>query len=73
MQVTPANSLVTLNKGRQLVICNRQTTELDRECTRLDKSGNKSGSRVFTDCDILMKCILRYVARDKKDRKIEAE
>ena len=59
LQVTPANSLVTRNKSSGLVICNRQKTDFDSLCLTINKLGRKTGSRVYTDCDVLMKCVMR--------------
>lgn len=57
MQVTPACHLVLRNEKKvRLVIINRQATEFDELCHKRDAvSGEVRGSRVFGDCDLLMK------------------
>ena len=59
--MTPANSLVTRNKAAGLVICNRQKTDFDSVCERKNGEGGRTGSRVYIDCDLLMKCVMRCV------------
>ena len=60
MQVTPACDLVVRNKKAvQLVIINRQETNFDELCYRRDSvSGVGRGSRVFGDCDALMRQLM---------------
>ena len=60
MQVTPACDLVVKNrKAVGLVIINRQTTNFDELCYERDAvSGKPRGSRVFGDCDTLMKKLM---------------
>ncbi|XP_046327933.2 NAD-dependent protein deacetylase Sirt6-like [Haliotis rufescens] len=54
LMVTPANSLVEMTKEpHRLAICNRQKTHMDR------KLGG--GVRVFGDCDVFMKEVMRGV------------
>ena len=57
MQVTPACDLVMRNKKVvRLVIVNRQETNFDELCYQQDSvSGGPRGSRVFGDCDALMR------------------
>ena len=57
MQVTPACDLVMRNKKVvRLVIVNRQETNFDELCYQQDgASGGPRGSRVFGDCDALMR------------------
>ncbi|OWF49786.1 NAD-dependent protein deacetylase SRT1-like [Mizuhopecten yessoensis] len=63
LYVSPANSLIQMGKEPlRLAICNRQVTDFDVKCFELDSSGNQLGSRVFSDCDALirevMKCLM---------------
>ncbi|XP_069124844.1 NAD-dependent protein deacetylase Sirt6-like isoform X2 [Argopecten irradians] len=63
LSVSPANSLIEMGKEPlRLAICNRQVTGFDVKCFELDSSGNQLGSRVFGDCDDLlrevMKCLM---------------
>ena len=62
MQVTPACDLVVKNeKVVRLVIINRQETNFDELCSKQDgvSGGGPRGSRVFGDCDALMKELMR--------------
>ncbi|GFS24844.1 NAD-dependent deacetylase sirtuin-6 [Elysia marginata] len=59
LMVSPANHLVTLGQEPvRLIICNRQTTPYDEDCHELDPDGQPLGSRVFGDCDNLMKKVM---------------
>ncbi|KAL5258575.1 hypothetical protein ACHWQZ_G009147 [Mnemiopsis leidyi] len=62
MSVTPANGLVTRNKTAGLVVCNRQKTDFDSVCDKTNSKGIRTGSRVFSDCDLLMKCIMSLLS-----------
>ena len=66
MQVTPACHLVVKNrKVVRLVIVNRQETEFDDLCFERDRwSVKPRGSRVFGDCDALMKELMRCLLSD---------
>ncbi|XP_060065367.1 NAD-dependent protein deacylase sirtuin-6-like [Ylistrum balloti] len=58
--VSPANSLIQTDKEPlRLAICNRQVTAYDVKCFEIDNSGNQLGSRVFGDCDDLMREVMR--------------
>ena len=63
MQVTPACDLVVRNKKAvRLVIVNRQETNFDELCYRRDGvNGGPRGSRVFGDCDALMRELMGYL------------
>ncbi|XP_041359037.1 NAD-dependent protein deacetylase Sirt6-like [Gigantopelta aegis] len=63
LTVTPANSLVEMTKEpQQIVICNRQTTDIDDLCMRAcGPHGEVVGSRVFGDCDIFMQEIMKHI------------
>ena len=70
MQVTPASHLVIKNrKVVRLVIVNRQTTEFDDICYEKDVvSGRPRGSRVFGDCDALMRELMRCLLSESELR-----
>ncbi|XP_076074766.1 NAD-dependent protein deacetylase-like [Mytilus galloprovincialis] len=60
--VSPADELVTLGKKpNRLVICNRQSTPYDDYCNQIDEHGAQIGSRVYGDCDRLMKLVMRFI------------
>ncbi|XP_033745249.1 NAD-dependent protein deacetylase SRT1-like [Pecten maximus] len=60
LRVSPANSLIQMGKEPlRLAICNRQVTAFDVQCFELDSSGNQLGSRVFSDCDDLMREVMK--------------
>ncbi|XP_078319124.1 NAD-dependent protein deacetylase 1-like [Crassostrea virginica] len=62
LQVSPANSLVERGQTpTRLVICNRQVTDYDQTCLELDEKGETLGSRVFGDCDKLMREVMRRI------------
>ncbi|XP_062612968.1 NAD-dependent protein deacetylase Sirt6-like, partial [Saccostrea cucullata] len=62
LQVSPANDLVEMGEEpTRLVICNRQATDYDKTCSELDDKEVPLGSRVFGDCDKLMRKVMRYV------------
>ena len=73
MQVTPACHLVVKNrKVVRLVIVNRQETGFDDFCYERDReSGTARGSRVFGDCDTLMKELMRCVLSESELREWE--
>ena len=73
MQVTPACHLVVKNrKAVRLVIVNRQTTEFDEICYERDTLGGESrGSRVFGDCDTLMKEVMGCLLAERELREWE--
>lgn len=59
LRVSPANALVEMGKQPiRLVICNRQGTPYDDYCCGVDEKGAQLGSRVFGDCDKLMKEVM---------------
>jgi len=73
MAVTPANKLITSGvKPTRLVICNRQSTDYDKICRRKEK-GEVLGSRVYGDCDVLMKCIMSLLLNTNELIKWESE
>ena len=41
--------------------CDRQTTPFDHHCYQVDLDGIQLGSRVFGDCDALMRRVMRGV------------
>ncbi|KAK3091280.1 hypothetical protein FSP39_018569 [Pinctada imbricata] len=61
LRVSPANSLVAMGKEPiRLIICNRQVTPFDEYCLSMDKNGRETlGSRVYGDCDILMREVMK--------------
>ncbi|ELU05314.1 hypothetical protein CAPTEDRAFT_181192 [Capitella teleta] len=61
--VTPASALVTMGtKPLKLIICNRQKTQFDDICDEKDKTnGEKHGARVFGDCDVLMREVMKCI------------
>ncbi|XP_013417902.1 NAD-dependent protein deacetylase Sirt6 [Lingula anatina] len=63
LMVSPANSLVEMGKKPvRLVICNRQPTPMDALCYEPDvANGSQVGSRVFGDCDHLMREVMRCI------------
>ena len=74
MQVTPACHLVVKNrKVVRLVIVNRQTTEFDEICYERAGSGRAEprGSRVFGDCDTLMREVMRCLLSEGELREWE--
>lgn len=44
----------------------RQSTEYDRDCTRIGEDGEQIGSRVFGDCDKLMAAIMREILSEEE-------
>ncbi|WAQ96748.1 SIR1-like protein, partial [Mya arenaria] len=69
LMVSPANSLVMSGKSpHRLVICNRQATEYDTECERVDEQGVRIGSRIHGDCDKLMKALMVELLGDEAVR-----
>lgn len=59
LRVSPANALVEMGiQPIRLVICNRQGTPYDDHCNLTDDRGARLGSRVFGDCDKLMKEVM---------------
>lgn len=73
MQVTPACHLVVRNrKVVRLVIVNRQETDFDDFCFERDQESETAhGSRVFGDCDTLMKELMRCVLSESELREWE--
>lgn len=66
LMVTPASDLVKMGKKPiRLVICNRQSTPYDEYCSEKDTDGNCVGSRLFGDCDKLMKAVMAEILEDK--------
>ena len=64
MQVYPACDLVGMGqKPLRLAVCNRQETEFDDICYKKIKSTDASslGVRVFGDCDMFMRALLRQL------------
>ncbi|XP_071128949.1 NAD-dependent protein deacetylase-like [Mytilus edulis] len=62
LRVTPASDLVAMGKKpNRLIICNRQTTPYDDYCTETDKDGKLLGSRMYGDCDRLMRLVMRKI------------
>ncbi|OWF48853.1 NAD-dependent protein deacetylase SRT1 [Mizuhopecten yessoensis] len=62
LRVTPASDLVELGKHPlKLVICNRQETYMDSTCTKKAKDGQQLGSRVFGDCDVFFREIMKHI------------
>ncbi|KAI8772806.1 NAD-dependent protein deacetylase Sirt6 [Biomphalaria glabrata] len=60
LMVFPANELVTCGpEPHRLIICNRQITAYDEECYKTGKDGKQLGSRVFGNCDNLMKEVMK--------------
>ena len=74
MQVTPACHLVVKNrKVVRLVIVNRQETCFDGFCYERDReSSTARGSRVFGDCDTLMRELMRCVLSESELREWES-
>ncbi|GFN87655.1 NAD-dependent deacetylase sirtuin-6 [Plakobranchus ocellatus] len=59
LMVSPANDLVLMGQQPiRLLICNRQTTPYDILCLLKGPDDQPVGSRVFGDCDILMKQVM---------------
>ncbi|XP_061182508.1 NAD-dependent protein deacylase sirtuin-6-like [Saccostrea echinata] len=74
LQVSPANDLVEMGEEpTRLVICNRQVTDYDDTCLELDDKGVPLGSRVFGDCDKLMREVMRCVLPKEELTKWEQE
>lgn len=70
LRVTPACDLVRMGvEPIRLIICNRQPTPFDKICHTIGKDGLQVGSRVYTDCDTLMREIMKHMlsADDLKD------
>ncbi|KAJ8319046.1 hypothetical protein KUTeg_004137 [Tegillarca granosa] len=66
LQVSPANSLVEMGKQPvRLVICNRQVTPYDNDC--------QHGSRVYGDCDKLMRALMNAVLTKEELQAWEAK
>ncbi|KAK3691447.1 hypothetical protein RRG08_036247 [Elysia crispata] len=64
LRVTPANNLITMgDRPMKLIICNRQTTPHDEDCKVEGPHGHALGSRVFGDCDVLMKSVMACVLK----------
>ncbi|CAL1541092.1 unnamed protein product [Lymnaea stagnalis] len=62
LMVSPAHYLVTKGpEPHRLIICNRQVTHYDEVCTRIGPDGEQLGSRVFGDCDNLMKELMKKI------------
>ncbi|KAH9503705.1 ditrans,polycis-polyprenyl diphosphate synthase [Bulinus truncatus] len=60
--VSPANDLVTRGpQPNRLIICNRQITPYDKECFKTGKDGKQLGSRVFGNCDDLMREVMQLL------------
>ncbi|GFR75866.1 NAD-dependent deacetylase sirtuin-6 [Elysia marginata] len=67
LMVSPANVLVTMGKKpARLIICNRQITPYDGNCCEVDPDGQPLGSRVFGDCDNLMKKVMSLLLPPKE-------
>nr|XP_022316150.1 NAD-dependent protein deacetylase Sirt6-like [Crassostrea virginica]XP_022316151.1 NAD-dependent protein deacetylase Sirt6-like [Crassostrea virginica] len=74
LQVSPANSLVESGQTpTRLVICNRQVTDYDQTCLKLDEKGETLGSRVFGDCDKLMREVMRRILPEEERVKWEED
>lgn len=59
LMVSPANDLVEMGQSPQrLVICNRQKTPYDKNCTQKDADGHNLGCRLYGDCDKLMRAVM---------------
>ncbi|XP_052071126.1 NAD-dependent protein deacylase sirtuin-6-like [Mytilus californianus] len=72
--VSPADELVTLGKKpNRLVICNRQSTPYDDYCTQIDERGEQVGSRVYGDCDRLMKLVMGFILGEDHTKEWEDE
>lgn len=73
MQVTPACDLVVRNrKAVRLVIVNRQETSFDELCYQRDgMKGSPRGSRVFGDCDALMRELMGCLLSPRELREWE--
>lgn len=62
LMVTPAADLVQMGQQPvRLVICNRQGTPYDSYCYEKDDASNRVGSRVFGDCDKLMRAVMSEI------------
>ncbi|RUS90698.1 hypothetical protein EGW08_001502 [Elysia chlorotica] len=62
LRVSPANDLVAMSDGpSRLMICNRQTTPYDAVCKLIGPDDEPMGYRLFGDCDILMRNVMRFV------------
>ena len=62
MLITPASNLVTKNKKNKLVIVNRQVTKLDKRAVL----------RVFADCDVVMRYVMKALfASEKEQQELE--
>ncbi|XP_064605969.1 NAD-dependent protein deacylase sirtuin-6-like [Liolophura sinensis] len=60
LTVTPASNLVQITgHPHRIVICNRQKTHMDKECLKTGPDGKALGSRVFGDCDVLMRIVMK--------------
>jgi len=58
--VTPACELLEMGQTPiRLIICNRQTTPFDQRCYQVDEDNVQIGSRVFGDCDTLMRKVMQ--------------
>lgn len=74
LQVSPANDLVESGQDpTRLVICNRQITDYDQTCLELDDNGVPLGSRVFGDCDKMMRELMRSVLPGDELKKWEQD
>ncbi|XP_060065330.1 NAD-dependent protein deacetylase Sirt6-like [Ylistrum balloti] len=62
LMVTPASDFVELGKHPlRLVICNRQETYMDSVCAEKTKDGQQLGSRVFGDCDVFFREVMKHI------------
>ncbi|XP_013397093.1 NAD-dependent protein deacetylase sirtuin-6 [Lingula anatina] len=63
LTVSPANELVEEGKKPvRMLICNRQPTDFDPMCYKINsETKSQVGSRVFGDCDHLMREVMRCI------------
>ncbi|XP_059141160.1 NAD-dependent protein deacylase sirtuin-6-like [Physella acuta] len=62
LMVSPAHLLVTRGpEPHRLIICNRQVTPYDDECYKVGRDMKQLGSRVFGDCDFLMREVMKHI------------
>ncbi|XP_060608576.1 NAD-dependent protein deacetylase Sirt6-like isoform X2 [Ruditapes philippinarum] len=73
LQVTPAANLVGKRKDRRrLIICNRQETALDSPHQKKGANGADNRCRVFGDCDVFMREVMRHLYTEEDLKTWEA-
>ncbi|XP_062614239.1 NAD-dependent protein deacetylase Sirt6-like [Saccostrea cucullata] len=74
LKVFPANEMVKMGKRpTRLIICNRQVTDFDETCLKVDDDEVPYGSRVFGDCDKLMREVMKRILPEEELSKWEQD